>query len=258
MTRRRPRVTALALFLAGMGLLTVRPWAQSAPAIQPPAAKLPALGADKAITEADCTVEKIGAIPSSAIGEPVAAVTVNTAIWTPAVAGSQGTSAAQCVVDGSMAPVDKVSERPSDQLPRRPSRELESSRRPSRRRWHERRHSADDGRRSRARLRSLRQRLRPSDVVWRPPRCAGRRARPAAAGRIRERLGDQRRSDQEPRVHATQENARRGVLHRRAHLWRAAALQLLRRDVAGRTRGTDRRAALSSRLRRRRRRWSRS
>ena len=34
-------------------------------------------------------------------------MTVNTAIWTPAVAGSQGTSAAQCVVDGSMAPVDK-------------------------------------------------------------------------------------------------------------------------------------------------------
>ena len=60
MTRRRPRVTALALFLAGMALLTVRPWAQSAaPAIQPPAAKLPR-SADKAITEADCTVEKIG------------------------------------------------------------------------------------------------------------------------------------------------------------------------------------------------------
>src|SRR5215203_365763 len=107
MTRRPPRVTALALFLAWMGLLTVRPGAQSAaPAIHPPAAKLPTLGAYKAITEADCTVEKIGAIPSSAIGEPVAAVTVNTAIWSPAVAGSQGTSAAQCVVNGSMAPVD--------------------------------------------------------------------------------------------------------------------------------------------------------
>ena len=109
MTRRRPRVTALALVLASTGLLVARPGAQSstAPAIQPAAARLPALGADKVITEADCTAEKIGSIPASAIGEPVGAVTVNTAAWTPAAAGSQGTAAAQCVVDGSMAPVDK-------------------------------------------------------------------------------------------------------------------------------------------------------
>ena len=110
MTRRRPRVTALALVLASTGLLAARPGAQSStsPAIQPAAAKLPALGADKVITEADCTAEKIGTIPASAIGEPVGAVTVNTAAWTPAAAGSQGTAAAQCVVDGSMAPVDKA------------------------------------------------------------------------------------------------------------------------------------------------------
>jgi Tannase and feruloyl esterase len=109
MTRRRPRVTALALFLAWMGLPAVRSGAQSAaPAIQPPAAKLPAPGADKVITEADCTVEKIGTIPTSVIGEPVAAVTVNTMVWAPPAGGSQGASAAgQCVVDGSMAPVDK-------------------------------------------------------------------------------------------------------------------------------------------------------
>ena len=75
MTRRRPRVTALALVLASTGLLAARPGAQSstAPAIQPAAAKLPALGADKVITEADCTAEKIGTIPVAAIGEPVGA-----------------------------------------------------------------------------------------------------------------------------------------------------------------------------------------
>ena len=103
----RPRlvVTALAVALACTGLLTVRIRAQSAaPAIQPAAAKLPALGPDKAISEADCTADKVGtAIPTAAIGEPVAAVTVNAPVWTPAT----GTAAAQCVVDGSMAPIDK-------------------------------------------------------------------------------------------------------------------------------------------------------
>jgi feruloyl esterase len=75
--------------------------------IQPPAAKLPAPAGDKAITEADCTAAKIGTIPTSAIGEPVASVTVTSVVWTAAAAGGpQGT--AQCVVDGSMAPVDKA------------------------------------------------------------------------------------------------------------------------------------------------------
>ena len=177
MVRFRARATTFVIALASSGPLAVRPGAQSstAPAIQPPAAKLPALGADKAITEADCTVEKIGTIPTSAIGEPVAAVTVNTAVWAPPAGGSQETSAAaQCVVDGSMAPVDKSSSaRPINFRVVLPG-ELESPGRPSRRWGHERRHSAADRRRPRPGLRSLRQRFRPSDVVCRPARCPGR------------------------------------------------------------------------------------
>jgi len=54
------------------------------------------------ITASDCTAEKLGAaIPASAIGEPVSAVTLSAPVWTA------DSTAAQCVVDGSMAPVDK-------------------------------------------------------------------------------------------------------------------------------------------------------
>ena len=106
---RRPRVTALAFVLVSIALLPVHPWAQSstAPVIQPPATKLSASAGDKLLGEADCTAEKIGAIPVSAIGEPVGGVTVNAAVWTPASAAGNQPTAAQCVVDGSMAPVDK-------------------------------------------------------------------------------------------------------------------------------------------------------
>jgi hypothetical protein len=56
---------------------------------------------NKVITEADCTAEKLGtAIPSSAIGEPVSAVTLSAPVWT------NGTNAAYCGVKGAMAPVD--------------------------------------------------------------------------------------------------------------------------------------------------------
>ena len=57
----------------------------------------------------------------------------------------------------------------------------------------------------------------------------------------------------EPRLHADEEDARRRDGADRARLRRAAALQLLHRHLAGRTRGADRRAALPGRLRRRRR-----
>ena len=107
--RRRPSVTALAFFLASTGLLAAHSRAQSsAPVIQPPAAKLPAPAGDNVITEADCTTVKIGTVPTSAIGEPVASVTVSAAVWTAAPAGGTQGTAAQCVVDGSMAPVDKA------------------------------------------------------------------------------------------------------------------------------------------------------
>jgi hypothetical protein len=102
-----PSVNRLSILLFLTCALVARPAAQSAtaPTIQPAAAKLPAPGPDKVITEADCTTGKLGtSIPVSALGEPVAAVTLNAPVWTAAT----GTATAQCAVDGSMAPVDKA------------------------------------------------------------------------------------------------------------------------------------------------------
>jgi hypothetical protein len=59
---------------------------------------------DKAISESDCTATRIEtAIPVSAIGEPVSAVTLNPPRWISAT----GIAPAYCSVDGSMAPVDR-------------------------------------------------------------------------------------------------------------------------------------------------------
>src|SRR5205085_2964968 len=56
---------------------------------------------NKTISEADCTVDKVGtAIPSSAIGEPVSGVALNPPRWVAA----SGTMPAYCAVDVSMAP----------------------------------------------------------------------------------------------------------------------------------------------------------
>src|SRR5580658_10054417 len=67
----------------------------------------------KAITEADCTVSKMGdRIPSSAIGEPVSAVTLNVPRWSPAA----GTASAYCSVDGAIAPVGSLCYSKADQL----------------------------------------------------------------------------------------------------------------------------------------------
>ncbi len=65
---------------------------------------LPSLGEDKVITEADCATSKLGsAIPISAIGEPVSAVTLSAPIWTNAT----NSAPANCSVTGAMAPVSK-------------------------------------------------------------------------------------------------------------------------------------------------------
>jgi feruloyl esterase len=68
------------------------------------AGQLVVVGFDKRITEADCTVAKAGTnIPSTAIGEPVSAVTLSPPRWNAATA----TVPAHCSVDGSMAPIDR-------------------------------------------------------------------------------------------------------------------------------------------------------
>jgi feruloyl esterase len=57
----------------------------------------------KVITEADCTVEKLGStIPANSIAEPVAAVTLSAPRWVPS-----GNVPAYCSIDGAIAPVDK-------------------------------------------------------------------------------------------------------------------------------------------------------
>jgi hypothetical protein len=73
--------------------------------IAPAAATLTALGPAIVITEAECTATKVGtSIPASAIGLPVAAVTLTAPRWVAAT--EQQT--ARCEVDGAMAPVDKA------------------------------------------------------------------------------------------------------------------------------------------------------
>ena len=57
-----------------------------------------------AITETDCTVEKLGStIPLSAIGEPVSGVSLKPPVWTK----STGSNPGYCTVDGSISPVSK-------------------------------------------------------------------------------------------------------------------------------------------------------
>lgn len=68
----------------------------------PGAAQAGASGAVKEISSGDCTAARLGsAIPVSAIGEPVSAVTLDPPVWKEAA----GTSPAYCSVNGSMAPV---------------------------------------------------------------------------------------------------------------------------------------------------------
>src|SRR5580698_10486480 len=59
----------------------------------------------KTITEADCTAAKLGdSIPTTAIGEPVSAVTLSVPRWNPAAKNAP----AYCSVNGAMMPVDKA------------------------------------------------------------------------------------------------------------------------------------------------------
>ena len=65
----------------------------------------PAVESTKVISAEDCTSERLGtAIPISAIGEPVAGVTLAAPKWV-----SAGNAPAYCSIDGAMAPMDKSS-----------------------------------------------------------------------------------------------------------------------------------------------------
>lgn len=68
-------------------------------------ARTQAQSTSRAITQADCTAARLGAsIPTSAIGEPVSAVTLDAPRWVEANRGLP----AYCAVNGSMAPVDRA------------------------------------------------------------------------------------------------------------------------------------------------------
>jgi hypothetical protein len=100
-------VAALLLALSAASMLwgQARPQASAgAPAIPAAGSKLPALAANTAITEADCTAQKLGAsIPIASIGEPVSAVALSAPQWNVSANGNP----AYCGIDGSMAPVGK-------------------------------------------------------------------------------------------------------------------------------------------------------
>jgi feruloyl esterase len=96
--RKAPGLIILAVTLAlwAAGASGQAPGTSGAPASSP--------SPDKAINEADCTAGKLGtSISASAIGEPVASVTLSAPRWIAANANTP----AHCSVDGSMAPVDR-------------------------------------------------------------------------------------------------------------------------------------------------------
>src|SRR5436190_6856911 len=65
----------------------------------------PATEAAKVISADDCTSERLGnTIPASAIGEPVAGVSLTSPKWM-----SAGNAPAYCSIDGAMSPMDKSS-----------------------------------------------------------------------------------------------------------------------------------------------------
>jgi len=65
----------------------------------------PAVESTKVISAEDCTSERLGtAIPISAIGEPVAGISLAAPKWV-----SAGNAPAYCSIDGAMAPMDKSS-----------------------------------------------------------------------------------------------------------------------------------------------------
>jgi hypothetical protein len=92
----------LGVFGLSCGLALTAPGVQAAGPSQASASKQAQAETEAVITASECKAEKLGpAIPASAIGEPVSAVTLSDPVW------AADSTAAHCVVDGSIAPVDK-------------------------------------------------------------------------------------------------------------------------------------------------------
>ena len=203
-------------------------------------------GRDRMVTEAECTAPSLVAtIAPVEIGEPVRSVTLRAA-WVAAT----GTVPAHCRVDGVDGAGRHGRHGAADQLPRDPAGVVERPRGAARRRRHERHHPESDRRRARAAgAVAARARASPPTAATRAIRCrrSGRGAaaprRPAPNPSDDWALNDE--AIAQPRLHADEEDARRRDGAHRAHVRRAAAVQLLHRHLAGRPRGADRRAALS-------------
>src|SRR5436853_3267226 len=73
--------------------------------VQTQSSQAPAAEVAKVISADDCTSERVGnTIAASAIGEPVAGVSLAAPKWV-----SAGNAPAYCSIDGAMAPIDKSS-----------------------------------------------------------------------------------------------------------------------------------------------------
>jgi len=103
-TRLRTRTSAVTLISCALVVLSAATTTvRGAEAIPTPGSKLPPAGADKSINAADVTSERVGnGIPTSAIGEPVASVTISPPRWVEATGGRP----AHALVDGSIASSD--------------------------------------------------------------------------------------------------------------------------------------------------------
>ena len=211
--------------VAVFGIPALHGVAQSAP---------PSGGDNRLATEASCTAPSLVAtIAPREIGEPVRSVTLQAA-WDAAT----DTVPAHCRVDGVFAPVDTApTARPINFRVVLPAS------------WNRRAAQLGGGGINGiipnltggefgAAGPSLLQRgfaTYGSDSGHQMPAFGLRRGGPPPAA-ARSGLGAQRRSDQEPRLRADEEDARRGDGADRAPVRRAAALQLLHRHVAGRPR----------------------
>ena len=100
--RKGHRLPALAQIL--LAVLLLAPFAaRAADLIPAPGSQLPPAPADRVITAAEVTVERVGtSIPADAIGEPVGGVTLSPPRWFAATSNA----VAYATVDGAIAPKD--------------------------------------------------------------------------------------------------------------------------------------------------------
>ena len=175
--------SAAALSLAASAAIAALPAAHAKPDKAPPSTPV-------VVSAADCTAERLGtSISTELIGEPVSAVTLTLLSWMPAA----GANPAYCQVTGSMAPIDPTAPNINFRVA------LPSS-------WTYR-YAQLGGGGMNGSIPGLDRRRRPDLPI---ARLGHRRQRFGPPVRQRQHLGAERRGDEEPRVHADEEDLRRG------------------------------------------------